>query len=123
MEKCPELTRYGILRPRRRPHRWKAYNEYFFKRAELLIGSYSVDEFLRAREYLEQFSIRKTINTKCIGHSYSLKHYAEREAGAYVSNGALIAAAIDLGFAIKYGDYDDPNCWLSIGRRLQGANK
>jgi hypothetical protein len=33
--------------------------------------------------------------------SYYLKHAAERWAGAYVSNGALIAAAVHLGFPIE----------------------
>jgi hypothetical protein len=33
--------------------------------------------------------------------SYYLKHAAEKWAGAYISNGALIAAAVHLGFAIE----------------------
>jgi len=91
--------------------------EFDLKRAELLSDD-GVREFLLARRYLKQFAHRKSINRRA--HSYRLKHSAEAEGGAYVSNGALIAAAIDLGFAVKQID-QGPNCWLSLGKRLNEA--
>ncbi len=42
---------------------------------------------------------RKTLNDKT--YSYGMKHIAEDWAGSYVSNGAFIAAAIDLGYRYK----------------------
>ena len=40
--------------------------------------------------------IRKTLNRRIT--SYGLKHLAERQAGAYISNEALIQAMIESGF-------------------------
>lgn len=44
----------------------------------------------------EWITPRKTINTQ--KGSYQLKHIVEKNSGTYVSNGAFIRAAIDLGF-------------------------
>lgn len=45
---------------------------------------------------------RKTINDE--KGSYGLKHVVERNTNTYISNGAFIKAAIDLGY--KYKQYD-----------------
>jgi hypothetical protein len=42
---------------------------------------------------------RKTINRTA--HSYGLKHDVERDVGKYISNGAFIRAAIELGYKYK----------------------
>jgi hypothetical protein len=42
---------------------------------------------------------RKTMNPR--SHSYCLKHVVERAAGNYVTNGALISAAIEIGYRCK----------------------
>lgn len=55
--------------------------------------------FERAISWLWLVPARGTVNRDF--DSYCLKHEAERFAGGYVSNGALIAAAIHLGFAIE----------------------
>ncbi len=59
----------------------------------------SVDEFERAVAWLLLVPKRQTVNRDF--DSYGLKHAAERWARAYVGNGALIAAALHLGFIIE----------------------
>lgn len=121
MEQCLELTRQGLIYRlmrygRRNQHLAEKYDE---SRADLL-SERGIQEFLRARSYLENFSIRKTINTSRT--SYGLKHGAENYHNRnYVSNGALIAAAIDLGFKIKPLDEYSLNCYLSIGRGIDNG--
>jgi hypothetical protein len=52
---------------------------------------------------------------KCL-NSYYLKHVVERAVGHYISNGALIQAAIALGF--EYSLIDGPNALFHIDLRL-----
>jgi hypothetical protein len=46
--------------------------------------------------------------------SYGLKHDCEKAVGAYVSNGALIAAALALGFPAKRQEAKSPNAFFKI---------
>jgi hypothetical protein len=109
------LTRYGfgIIGHAGQTHEQRVL-EFQQKRREML-EPWAVGEFVMAREFLSRFERRKTVN-KAAG-SYWLKHQAEnfhREngyPGAYVSNGMLIAAAIDLGLRIAE---NGPNAFLSI---------
>ena len=50
-------------------------------------------------------------------------HRARGHCDCYVSNGALIMAAIRLGFTVKRDLYrlDYPNAWLNISRRRSGG--
>ena len=45
--------------------------------------------------------------------SYGLKHMAEKWAGAYISNGALIAAALSLGYEARRFP-GSPNCSFNM---------
>lgn len=45
--------------------------------------------------------------------SYGLKHRVEKWAGGYVSNGAFIQAALNLGYSIKRLDRG-PNCFIKF---------
>ena len=57
---------------------------------------------------------RKTVNR--FSHSYSLKHVVERTSGEhihYVTNGALILAAIELGYRCKRIG-DSPNALFNM---------
>jgi len=64
----------------------------------------------RARDFLRENCCRtKTIRR--IQGSYGLKHEAERCMGAYISNGAFIAAACLEGYAI---DREGPNACFSL---------
>jgi hypothetical protein len=50
------------------------------------------------KQWLEKFARRSHVEkSKCI-YSYSLKHIIEKHTGEYISNGACIKAAIELGF-------------------------
>ncbi|MDT4738439.1 hypothetical protein [Bradyrhizobium sp. WYCCWR 12699] len=46
--------------------------------------------------------------------SYGLKHDAEREAGDYVANGMLIAAALALDFSAERTHAGSPNAYFNI---------
>jgi hypothetical protein len=92
----------------------REFEEY---RAQLIVPE-GIYEFLLAREYLSYFPRRRTINEKAF--SYSLKHGAERfhrqrgNDDNYVSNGALIAAAIHLGFNLRQNGL---NAYFNMGTR------
>lgn len=88
--------------------------EFDRDRVAMLSGA-SVEQFLRAVEYLAKQPRRKTINRKRT--SYGLKHDLERYSSdmglnnTYVTNGMFIAAAIHLGFMVER---DGPNAMFNI---------
>jgi hypothetical protein len=86
MRKYPDLTIDGLAGDRRPD---------FERRRTALSGA--VSEFERAVAWLSRVPKRKSAN-RDDGYSYGLKHAAEAWAGAYLPNGALIAAAVHLGF-------------------------
>lgn len=47
-------------------------------------------------------------------HSYWLKHVIEKAMGQYISNGATIKAAIDLGIDVVVEDGDGPNGFIAV---------
>jgi hypothetical protein len=76
-----------------------------------------------ASRWLSLCGQRKSINSSG-GGSYSLKHQAERwsrsQGGVpYICNGALLMAAVRLGFKLKRPSDvrpDYPNAWLNISQ-------
>ena len=48
------------------------------------------------------------------GYSYVLKHLAEDYAGDYVSNGALIEAALRLGYRVVPEGWHSPNAYVYL---------
>lgn len=48
--------------------------------------------------------------------SYGLKHWAEDEIGRYISNGAMIQAAIELGYRVEPYGGENPNAkiWAKV---------
>jgi len=125
---------YGFHRPRwdADKKRYETTEEQYAKftqnRAELL-SKYGLDEFLLAFALTQKIPPTKTVRR--VG-SYRLKHIAERmpftlidgtELGPrYVSNGALIAAALYAGFRMKtYVDhlgYDEINVSFNMSKRV-----
>ncbi len=82
-------------------------------------------EVVLCKEWLQQYAYpTKTFRPHS---SYFLKHVVERWAGEYVSNGAFIQAALDLGYSIHRID-NSPNAvfnmsfprWLLRRFRTQG---
>ncbi len=57
-------------------------------------------------------SPRTTLNNQY--SSYGMKHLVEDWAETYVSNGAFIAAAIDLGYRYKQGQAKSPNAVFNM---------
>jgi hypothetical protein len=135
MECEPKLAWNGIGAgrfERREDGRWESATENyarFLKRRAELLDNHVIDEFMRAIAFLAAVTPTKTIRPDT--NSYRLKHIAENfpcrlsdgdELGPmYVSNGALIAGAIHLGFRHrKYIDhlgYDDPNVNFNMNKR------
>jgi hypothetical protein len=67
----------------------------------------------RAMEFLATLAPTKSARA-C---SYGLKHRAEKWAGAYISNGAMIVAAIALDLTVRSagGDFEaNPNCMIGV---------
>jgi hypothetical protein len=79
----PALDACGFIGPWRRP----TNQHYPIVEREVLV----------ARAYLTNLRVTRTPDLS----SYGLKHCAERWWGEYVSNGALITAAIDLSLPLK----------------------
>lgn len=52
--------------------------------------------------------------------SYGAKHRVENDVGVYVSNGALITAALLAGYAVDR-DFNSPNCGFALGKAVAGA--
>lgn len=83
----------------------------------------AIDQFDRAVEYLSTVKRRKSPYKGCT--SYTWKHRAERfhrdqrPGDPYVANGAFIAAAIHLGFAIER-EFNSPNCFINISSGERG---
>jgi len=83
-----------------------------------------VEQVQRAREWLE--GLPKTARFNRRATSYGYKHEAERwlrasrsgRQNCYISNGALIVAALISGFKVKRSaGFDSPNAYLNIGVR------
>ena len=121
MDKHPELTHFGIGLYRRTAEKMteSEYAISFEKERQSLLEA--VDECNRACHFLKHMQKRQTINTA--SSSYGLKHRAEafgrrmEEDNPYVANGALICAAIHLGFEFKQGLNDSPNVWFNTSNR------
>lgn len=90
--------------------RRRARRKYDAWRAELLDDD-QLAQFDAARRWLAQWRRRKTMNRW--GTTYSLKHAAEKDLGLYVSNGAMVAAAVHLGFRIQR-DRQTPNAFVNV---------
>jgi len=104
MSEWKDLTCWGFSHPRA--------DGFDDARAEL--RSEGVSYFLRAVDWLDHIPKRKSVNYG----SYDLKHQAERWAHDYVSNGALIAAAIHLGFKVERIP-GTPNALISVAGRAK----
>ncbi len=71
----------------------------------------STKEVALCKEWIQQYALP----TERFGHysSYFLKHVVERWAGEYVSNGAFIQAALELGYSVRRTE-DTPNAVFNM---------
>jgi hypothetical protein len=119
MKTYPRLTAAGFLSPRD--------PDFAVYRAEMLTEAF-MNEVDRAEDFLRGY--RKIKNVSFLQMSYGLKHRAERcarEAGAdwgdcYVSNGALIVAAVLHGFVVKRVGRSSLNAYINISQRPRFAD-
>lgn len=106
----PEMTGYGF-RPGHGPDPW----------ADGLTLEH-LQEIAIARRWLEAMPWRSTVNSCCIG-SYAAKHRAEawaRHQGipeAYVSEGALLLAAVALGVPVRPYGGSEWGAFVGLARR------
>lgn len=79
-----------------------------------LLASSDLDRarILYAKKYIEECGIIKTLS---LG-SYSLKHQAEKWAKFYISNGAMLAAAIALDVPMRQEHPSSPNALLAVSK-------
>jgi hypothetical protein len=115
MDLAPELSGFGYRVTRDRGETPEEAEARFLKNRAEMLGEHGVDEFIRAAEFLSKFGQRKSMNRK--RSSYGQKHDAEREAGDYVANGMLIAAALALGFSAERTHAGSPNAYFNISSR------
>ncbi len=115
MDLAPELSGFGYRVTRDRGETPEEAEARFLKNRAEMLGEHGVDEFIRAAEFVSKFGRRKSMNRR--RSSYGLKHDAEREAGDYVANGMLIAAALALGFSAERTHAGSPNAYFNISSR------
>lgn len=124
----PKLSRMGIghgNRQRKPDRNWETPEEHhrrFLDARDELVDC-GAEEFLRSLAFLAR--IKPIKNPSGFGSSYWLKHIAEnyqcnfpdgdKLGPAYVSNGALIAAALHLGFKMKTY-FDSPNATFNMSK-------
>jgi hypothetical protein len=115
MNKSPKLTAFGIGigEPRRKSDgKWESGKELqakFDRERQDLLSDNTIQAFLLSLAFLSQ--VERTTTVRPNTNSYWLKHIAENYACTfpegdklgpfYVPNGALIAAAIHVGFLVK----------------------
>jgi hypothetical protein len=136
LERTPKLTlwRIGVGRPQRKADgTWENPQECylrFVRDREMLLNDHAIEQFLRSLAFLARVQPTKTVRSG--KSSYELKHIAENYACTYpegeqlgpmyVSNGALIAAAIHAGFKYKSCvddlGYELPNVDFNMPRAL-----
>lgn len=73
------------------------------------------DQVEDAKAYLTQMAGRPEAELAGF-HSYGLKHWAEDEIGRYISNGAMIRAALELGYRVDPYGGENPNAkiWAKV---------
>jgi len=120
----PELVQNGFERYSfHLPASRAAYMEMISAQREKFLEPGGVAQFSRAMNWLATASIRirKTLNRK--HSSYHWKHVAEAAEGDYISNGAFIAAAIDMSYkVISVGEYS-LNAYINISIPLNWPPK
>ena len=106
----PKLKRHGL----------RAYTDDPAEDSDLYSDKF-LDEVETCARWLEQQTKIKSINRKHT--SYGYKHSVERwvdsysDVHQYISNGAVIAAAVGLGFDVKRQNPGSPNAAINISER------
>ena len=86
-------------------------SKYMAKRQPDLLAPIDEGQVERATKFLVECTKR---SDRKRGYSYVLKHQAEDYAGDYVSNGALIEAALRLGYRVVPEGWYSPNAYVYL---------
>ena len=86
-------------------------SQYLLKRQPNILSPLDEEQVERATKFLRECTKR---SDRKKGYSYGLKHMAEEYAGDYVSNGALIEAALRLGYRVVPEDERSPNAFVYL---------
>ena len=86
-------------------------SQYLLKRHPDILSPVDEEQVERAAKFLRECT-RPHDHKK--GYSYALKHAAEEYAGDYVSNGALIEAALRLGYRVVPEGEHSPNAYVYL---------
>jgi hypothetical protein len=98
LEQQPELCRCGFYHyERRSKETLEEYQAFFAAEREALREAAALQQFKLARLWLRKCPTSR----KSHSCSYYLKHLCEHEVGVYITNGALIAAALAERFQIQ----------------------
>lgn len=108
----PDLGQNGFRQPRDTDEKHEEYRQ---------IDDEFLLEFVLCTEWLRRTKSRKTINK--VVTSYGIKHMAESDVGHYVSNGALLCAAIFLRVDLARDWRLGPNAWLAISIPKRWSNQ
>jgi hypothetical protein len=77
-----------------------------------MLSDCTLNEFEIAKAWLSMCDRRKTVNRN--NSSYGYKHMVEDWAGTYISNGAMIAAAIAMDIKVEPCHYASLNAYFAI---------
>jgi hypothetical protein len=86
-------------------------SQYLLKREPDILSPLDEGQVERATKFLRECTKR---SDRKRGYSYVLKHTAEDYAGDYVSNGALIEAALRLGYRVVPEGWYSPNAYVYL---------
>lgn len=69
-------------------------------------------------DYCKRWLKQRMVPTDCrfpeYSYSYSLKHKVQEDCKTYISNGALICAALELGYQLKPEGEENQNCYFNM---------
>jgi hypothetical protein len=112
LEQEPELCRCGFYCYQRHGGQTlEEYQAFFAAERESLLEARQLDQFRLARVWLRQ--LPKSRRFYPDSGSYRLKHICEQDVGLYITNGALIAAAVAEKFSVQRAR-GTPNCLINV---------
>lgn len=115
IQREPRVTHLGVgvLDERRKSP--AAISEDFARGREMLLSDRGLQEVAICASWLElQQPIKTIVRDRT---SYGYKHDVEKWSGEYVSNGALIAAALGMGLDFKQDHPGSPNVMLNLSKK------
>jgi hypothetical protein len=112
LEQQAELCRTGFYCYQRHSGQTpEEYQAFFAAERESMLEERQLRQFKLARVWLRQFPKSRRFCPD--SGSYRLKHICEQDVGLYITNGALIAAAVAEKFSVQRVR-GTPNCLINV---------